>query len=71
VLVRHVADTVDRAALFVERRRLADVVAIALLIAVQVGDVRRDQLSFRVVPGTGPDSIARVDGRLIARLRLA
>src|SRR5258706_1700375 len=42
VLVRHVARAFDRLALLIQGGSLLDVVAIALLIAMQVGDARRD-----------------------------
>ena len=45
---------------------LVDAVAIALHVAVEVGDVVGDQLATRVVPGTRADAIARVHGRLAA-----
>jgi len=64
VLVRHVADAVDDRALLGECERLVDGVAIALDVAMQVGDVVGDELAVLVVPGTGADAIARVDGRL-------
>src|SRR5262249_44535862 len=48
-----------------------DVVAVALLVAMQIGDVAGDQLALDVVPGAGADAIARIDTRLGATLFLA
>jgi hypothetical protein len=50
----------------VERGRALEVVAIALLVAMQIGDVAGDQLAPDVVPGAGADAIARIDTRLVA-----
>src|SRR5215203_498854 len=70
VLVRCVADPVDGGALFVQRGLLVDLVPVAFDVAVQVGDIVRDQHSARVVPGTGADAITGIDGRLaVGRLR--
>jgi hypothetical protein len=35
-----------------------------VIVAVQIVDVLRDNLSLKVLPGTVPDAIARVYGRL-------
>jgi len=45
----------------VEGGRALNVVAIALLVAMQIGDVAGDQLTLDVVPGTGADAIPRID----------
>src|SRR5712671_2560541 len=55
----------------IERSRALDVVAVALLVAMQIGDVARDQLALDVVPGAGADAIARIDTRLGTTLFLA
>jgi hypothetical protein len=55
----------------VEDRRALDVVAIALLVAMQIGDIAGDQLALDVIPGAGTDAIARIDPWLIATLLLA
>src|SRR5262249_31893291 len=47
------------------------VVAVALLVAVQIGDVAGDQYTLDVVPGAGADAVARVHARRIAALFLA
>src|SRR5690606_25276522 len=59
-----VARAIDLLALLVQCRGLADVVAVAFDVAVQVRHVLRDDLALRVVPGAVADAIARVDGRL-------
>src|SRR6202023_3289627 len=51
--------------------RALDVVAVALLVAMQTGDVAGDQLALGVVPGPGADAIARVQTRRGATLFLA
>src|SRR5262245_28454423 len=38
---------------------------------MQIGNIGRDQIALRVVPGSGPDAVARVDGWHIALLLLA
>src|SRR5690606_18512778 len=63
VLVRLVADALHLFAALVEGRRLADVVAVALVVAVQVRDILSDQHTLGVVPGTRADAVARVHGR--------
>src|SRR5262252_1325874 len=54
-----------------ERGRTLDVVAVALLVAMQVGDVAGDQLAPDIVPGAAADAIARIDTRLVGTLFLA
>jgi hypothetical protein len=49
----------------------ADVVAVALLVAVQIGKVARDQLVLDVVPGPGAYAVAGIDARCGAFLLLA
>jgi hypothetical protein len=51
-------------ALGVEGSCALDVVAVALLVAMQIGDVAGDELALDVVPGSGADAIARIDTRL-------
>src|SRR5712671_4198907 len=55
----------------VEHVRLLDVVAVALLVAMQIGDVAGDQHALDIEPGPGADAIARIDTRRIATLFLA
>src|SRR4051794_6299456 len=55
----------------IEDARALDVVAVALLIAVQIGDVAGDQHALDVVPGAGADARARIDPRRVAALLLA
>src|SRR5688572_28978158 len=66
VLVRLVAAAVHFRAFLVERGFLVDVV----VRGVEVGDVARDPVTLRVVPGTGAYPIASVDHVSVAR-RLA
>src|SRR5205823_14889015 len=69
VLVRHVAEAVDHLALLGERGGLADGVAVARLVAMQIGDIAGDQLTLGVVPGAGPDAATCVyAGRVALRL---
>src|SRR5258706_6052532 len=70
VLVRHVADAFDQPALLIERVGLLHVVAVPELIALQIADVRCDQRALRIVPGSRPDAIARIDRGLVALLLL-
>jgi len=53
VLIRCVADAIDGGALLVQRGLLVDLIAVPFDVAVQVGDIVRDQRSARVIPGTG------------------
>src|SRR5262249_40354219 len=65
VLVRRVADAVDRRLLLGERELLAEDVAEPRLldrVAVQFADVLGDALASRVVPGPAADPVARADG---------
>ena len=71
MLVGLVAPAVDRLALFVERELLVDAVAVALNVAVQVGDVLSDDGSLGVVPRTIADAITGVHRRLTAGCRRA
>src|SRR5262249_19084371 len=57
--------------LVIEVGRLLDVVPVALLIAMQIGDIAGDQLALDVVPGAGADASARIDPRRVAPLFLA
>src|SRR5262245_24085000 len=64
VRVRHVADAVDRLALFVQSTRLVDAISQARgfkRVAVQFGYVGGDDLAASVGPRTGADAIPRVD----------
>ena len=36
---------------------------------MQIGDVGRDQSALGIVPGSGSDAGARIDGRLVALLQ--
>jgi hypothetical protein len=45
-----VACAIHHAAFLVERSRLPDIIAIALKVAVEIGDVGRDQLAFGTEP---------------------
>jgi hypothetical protein len=71
VLVRRIAATVHNRPHFVHGVSLVDLVAVALYISVQVGDIRRNDAASGVSPGPGADTVARVDGRLIPRSRRA
>src|SRR5688500_5155250 len=64
VLVRLVADSLHLRTLLVERGRLADVVAVALIVTVQVGDAGGDEHALGVVPRPVADTVAGIDGRL-------
>src|SRR6516225_9660939 len=55
----------------IQRGRALDVIAVALLVAMQIGDVAGDQLTFGIVPGPGTDAIARIQTRRSAPLFLA
>src|SRR5438046_2940736 len=55
----------------VERGGALDVVALALQIPVQIGDVAGDQHALGVVPGSGADAVARIEPRRGAPLLLA
>src|SRR5690606_2953350 len=68
---RIVAGAVDFFALLVQRARLADVVAVALEVTVQFGDVGGDELTLGIVPGTIADAVAGVDGSLCSGGRRA
>ena len=55
----------------IQRGGALDVIAVALLVAMQIGDVAGDQLTFGVVPGSGTDAVARIETRCSAPLFLA
>src|SRR6516165_1704598 len=55
----------------IEGGRLLDVVAVALLVAVKIGDAAGDHHAPDIVPGAGADATARIDTRLGAALFLA
>ena len=61
VLIRLVSDAVDLLAVLINGRWLSDVVAIALEVPMQVGDVGCDQLTVCVEPGAAADPRSRVD----------
>src|SRR5882672_10440735 len=65
VLVRRVAAALDRVALLVQRRLLADVA----LAGMQLADVTRHHHALGVVPGALADALARVDAGVAARQR--
>src|SRR5262249_27260578 len=70
VLVRRIADALDRLAFFSQCGDLREIVAAPghfERVAVQVGHALRDPSVLRVVPRTSADAIARVDGGLSAR----
>src|SRR6185369_10797705 len=70
VLVRRIADTLDRLALLADGGRLVDVVAQTRLldgVAVQIADVLCDAPAFGAVPRPRADAIACVDGSLPTR----
>src|SRR5215468_4843525 len=54
----------------VEHIRLLHVVAVALLVTMQIGDVAGDQHTLDVEPGSGADAIARIHARRVAPLLL-
>src|SRR2546427_10797299 len=54
----------------VEHIRLLHVVAVALLVTVQIGDVAGDQHTLDVEPGPGTDAIPRIHARRVASLLL-
>src|SRR5262245_34667886 len=58
-------------ALGVEHIRLLHVVAVAYLVAVQIGDVAGDQHALDVEPGPSADAIPRIYARGVATLLLA
>src|SRR5262249_32906530 len=58
-------------ALGVEGIRLLDIVAVALLVAVQVADIAGNQHTLDVVPGASADARARIDTRRVTALFLA
>src|SRR5215471_10872888 len=63
--IRHVTDPVDNAILLGERELLAQRISEPCLlgrVAVQFADVHCHTLASGVVPRTGPDAIASVDG---------
>ena len=66
MLVGLVTSAVDRLAFFVEREFLVDAVAVALNVAVQVGNILSDDGSLGVVPRAIANAITRVHGRLAA-----
>src|SRR6267154_3200127 len=55
----------------IQRGGALDVVAVALLVAMQISDVAGDQLTLGVVPWSRTDAIARVQTRRNAPLFLA
>src|SRR5262249_47020779 len=55
----------------IEGGRALHVVAVALLVAMQIGDIAGNELALDVIPGAGADPIARIDARLVATLFLA
>jgi hypothetical protein len=64
------SNTWNLVTLDIEGGRALHVVAVALLVAVEIGDIAGDQLTLDVVPGAGADPIARIDARLVATLFL-
>src|SRR5712671_1570880 len=54
----------------VEHIRLLHVVAVALLVTMQIGDIAGDQHTLDVEPGPGADAIPRVHARRVAPLFL-
>src|SRR5215468_9979515 len=54
----------------VEHIRLLHVVAVALLVTMQIGDVAGDQHALDVEPGPWADAIPRIHGRRVAALLL-
>src|SRR2546421_12827226 len=67
--LRH-ADAWNDVPLGVEHIRLLHVVAVALLVTMQVGDVAGDQRTLDVEPGPGADAIPRIHARRVASLLL-
>ena len=55
----------------IQRGRALDVVAVALLVAVQIGDAAGNQLALGIVPGPVADVVARIDASRVAPLFLA
>ena len=60
MLVRHVAGAFDQLALFIQHVGLLDVVAVALIVAMQIADVGGDHHALGIVPGARADAAARV-----------
>ena len=60
----------DRA-FFVQRERLVDAVAIALHVAMEIGNVVGNELTTCVEPRTRTDAVTRIHGRLTTRGWLA
>src|SRR5205823_8871806 len=54
----------------VEHIRLLDVVAVALLVTMQIGDIAGDQRTLGVEPGPRADAIPRIHARSVAALLL-
>src|SRR5437868_13043923 len=71
VLVRHVAKALHHGALLIQIIGLLDVVAVAQLVAMKIGDARCDQHALGIVPGSGSDAAASIDGGFVALLLLA
>ena len=60
VTIGRVADAGNDGAAFRQRRLHAELV----VVAVQIVNVLRNNFSLEVLPGTAPDAVARIDGRL-------
>src|SRR5688572_21833215 len=69
VLVGRIAATFDGIALLIERGLFVDVVAIAMNVAMQLGNVARNQVTLSIVPRTIADAVAGVYRRLVLRGR--
>src|SRR5439155_22806219 len=67
--LRH-ADAWNDLTLGVEHVRLLHVVAVALLVTMQIGDIAGDQHTLDVEPGPGADAIPRIHARRVASLLL-
>ncbi len=71
MLVRHVPEALKDIALLIQRIGLLDVVAVALIVAMQIACIAGDQHTLGIVPGPRSDPTAGIDGRLVALLLLA
>src|SRR5258706_8472436 len=71
VFVRHIAKALYDDTLLIRRIGLLHVVAVAQLVAMKIRNVGRDQHALAIVPGSGSDAGARIDGGVPALLLLA
>src|SRR6266567_405707 len=58
VLVAGIAHSRSRRSALIQCGGLLDVVAVALLVAMQIGDIRSNRHALRIVPRSRPDAVA-------------